>query len=626
MIYASDFGTTQIHAPMKPPSLREAPLTFRSSLDEGHAERTHDTLNLLPYAEALRDFVHECDTPMTIGIQGDWGSGKTSLMNMLRGTAEHPESGLLQDARCQVVNFETWPYAQFHRGTELVIACLAALTRGVGEQLADEAIDAANLDAALSSANHTLRQATARLGAGPATSGAAPDGGDGDISSLMLVFRSNFARLVDCWVGEDEARRVVVFIDDLDRVRPAEALLLLESLKNFLEVPGCVYVLALDYAVVQQGMAEKLGRDVQRTSGKAFYDKIIQLPFVMPTANYRLERYLVGLMEHSGFPFAEQLAGDRACREFFVGITQCTVGRNPRNIKRVLTYASLLERVRARQGSGEFDPRDAQILFALVCMQIAWPELFMHFVHDPTVDTVTSLQNWDYLESLPEARSILEREADPERLKLNITTFFDRLFSLLDENGDGQIDTRELEPVQNVMNLACMTSVETRERPRDWFIRRVRENNADRNPLIETFLDKVFTRSVWYLGSDCRYRRSGERYVTLVHQGRQIGSLVTLPNQPFVFRLALAPEQVRAGLKAYWSGKKSIKNEAITLTRSVFGKEASLTGFGDTVVDYSKMTNMSSDDAIGLLNALFRIAIGDELPEWELDGRAGKKK
>ena len=37
------------------------------------------------------------------------------------------------------------------------------------------------------------------------------------------------------------------------------------------------------------------------------------------------------------------------------------------------------------------------------------------------------------------------------------------------------------------------------------------------------------------------------------------------------------------------------------------------------------MTNMPSDDAVGLLNALFRIAIEDELPEWELD-LGGKKK
>ena len=49
---------------------------------------------------------------------------------------------------------------------------------------------------------------------------------------------------------------------------------LLESIKNFLDVPGCVFVLAVDYEVVQQGMKEKLGVDIQKMSGKSFFDKI----------------------------------------------------------------------------------------------------------------------------------------------------------------------------------------------------------------------------------------------------------------------------------------------------------------------------------------------------------------
>ncbi len=61
---------------------------------------------------------------MTIGIQGDWGIGKTSLMNMLRGTEDSPESGLLDRSACMIVNFETWLYSQFNQGKKLSIACM----------------------------------------------------------------------------------------------------------------------------------------------------------------------------------------------------------------------------------------------------------------------------------------------------------------------------------------------------------------------------------------------------------------------------------------------------------------------------------------------------------------------
>jgi len=239
---------------------------------------------------------------------------------------------------------------------------------------------------------------------------------------------------------------------------------------------------------------------------------------------------------------------------------------------------------------------------------------------------VTSLHNWSFLERMPEAAGLFARETDTELLKNNIATFFDTLFGMLDQNGDGQIEQRELAPVLEVMAQTCMTAVVSNERPREQFLRRVRENNVEQDPLVETFLDKVFTKSIWYLGSECRYRLSGSRYFTLVCHGQQIGSLVTLRTQPLVFRLAMPPEKVLSGLKAYWKSKHEVRSDAITFTRSVFGKEASMTGFGDTVVDYSHMTNMPAKDAIALLNALFRIVTGDELPEWELERDEGKKK
>ena len=42
-----------------------------------------DTLEVIDYAKALVSFIETCSPPITIGIQGDWGSGKTSLLNMM---------------------------------------------------------------------------------------------------------------------------------------------------------------------------------------------------------------------------------------------------------------------------------------------------------------------------------------------------------------------------------------------------------------------------------------------------------------------------------------------------------------------------------------------------------------
>ncbi len=42
-----------------------------------------DLLQIKTYSDALSEFIAESDTPITIGLQGEWGTGKTSLMAIL---------------------------------------------------------------------------------------------------------------------------------------------------------------------------------------------------------------------------------------------------------------------------------------------------------------------------------------------------------------------------------------------------------------------------------------------------------------------------------------------------------------------------------------------------------------
>jgi hypothetical protein len=591
-------------------TLRETPLRFTSNLREDDAARQSDTLNLLPYAEALADFIYDCETPMTVGIQGDWGIGRTSLMNMLRGNGREPSAGLLDRSVCKAVSLDAWPYSQFDQQNNMAVACLYAITQDVGEALQDEpGVDKAGFTRILEAAKRRLVIVMRRT---REFSRKAADKSDGDenyidISAQMLHFRDEFEELVSLWRQQDESRRIIVFVDDLDRIRPLMALELLEAIKNFIDVRGCVFVMTLDYAVVQRGMAEKLGRDLQKTSGKALFDKMIQLPFIVPTTSYQLDEYIIDLLSKSGLPCVAGNEEDSGNRKFFLDITRFTVGRNPRSIKRVVNYTNLLERIHRHNAGRETTNSECKILFALVSMQIAWPELFRYFLRDPSVDSITSLQSWDFLEELPEAAGLFDRSPDRELVKNAISAYFDTLFSLLDENDDGQIDSRELQPVLSVMELAKITNVESRERPRDWIVRRVHENNVDASPLIDSFVENVFKKSVWYLGTDIKYRRAGHRYVTLVHNRRQIGTIVSLRSQPFVFRLAMSPEQVMKSLSKHWNSKQTVKKEAIVLVRNTFGSEASLTGYGDTFVDFSKLTYMPSAEAVKLLNALYQV-------------------
>ena len=54
--------------------LQERPLFIKTALQRNSDERQLDRLDLLPYAEALSDFIETSATPMTVGLQGDWQS------------------------------------------------------------------------------------------------------------------------------------------------------------------------------------------------------------------------------------------------------------------------------------------------------------------------------------------------------------------------------------------------------------------------------------------------------------------------------------------------------------------------------------------------------------------------
>jgi predicted KAP-like P-loop ATPase len=60
-------------------------------IDEPLSKGEDDKLGIKGYAEALFQFITDAETPMTIGVQGDWGSGKTSLMNQMYYKFEVPK-------------------------------------------------------------------------------------------------------------------------------------------------------------------------------------------------------------------------------------------------------------------------------------------------------------------------------------------------------------------------------------------------------------------------------------------------------------------------------------------------------------------------------------------------------
>ena len=97
--------------------------------------------------------------------------------------------------------------------------------------------------------------------------------------------------------------KVIIYVDDLDRIDPKDAVNILELLKNIFNIKDCVFVLAIDYQVVVKGLVGKFGEPTPENEWefRAFFDKIIQLPFTMPMGNYDIANYVLGLLDKINF-------------------------------------------------------------------------------------------------------------------------------------------------------------------------------------------------------------------------------------------------------------------------------------------------------------------------------------
>ena len=92
--------------------------------NKGFTDRAaeEDLFSIKEYTDGLSEFIKVCNTPMTISIQGSWGTGKTSIMNFI-------EKNLSASGNIEIVKFNTWQFSQFNMEDQLAISFITNMIK-----------------------------------------------------------------------------------------------------------------------------------------------------------------------------------------------------------------------------------------------------------------------------------------------------------------------------------------------------------------------------------------------------------------------------------------------------------------------------------------------------------------
>lgn len=327
--------------------------------------RDGDLYGFLPYLDVLSDAVRAArPLPLTVGVFGPWGSGKSSFMHMWREL-------LGPDARTVWVN--PWKYDRKQEVWAAVITSVLAEIRQ-NERSRDKAARLArsltwlSLRGVLSSGapmvtgglfgKEDAQQVLDRLASS-----------DAEFHRHVNAFEQDFAEAVEEYLGD--ADRLVVFVDDLDRCTPEAAVTVLESLKLFTGDSRCVFVLAMDYDLLSAVAGAKFG-ELAPVRGSAYLEKIVQLPFFLPEVSF-------DTLRHSLAPYVPRPAD----REAFWLLTRTAFGPSPRRLKRYVNVLNLATTILERTGPGPLTPERQLHLALLLILRGEHRDFYNHLAVQP---------------------------------------------------------------------------------------------------------------------------------------------------------------------------------------------------------------------------------------------------
>ncbi|MFJ2994165.1 P-loop NTPase fold protein [Pandoraea sp. NPDC087047] len=377
--------------------------------DTPQTDPAHDEFGYAPFASQIAKSVVSISNPqgLVLAVHGKWGAGKSSLLNFIK----HELRTLEKDDQPILVDFNPW----WFEGREQIAT---QLLEQFSAQLPDRLAHARKLAKLVGTYSKQIASVAADY-SGYAWIKEPLAWLVGKIPGLSFLSEKSGVPQIKKKVANalrDSGKRFVFFVDDIDRLTPAEAADLFRAIKALADFPEVVYILFFDREEVAKGLSAHLSMD-----GEAYLEKIIQAPFHLPAVDrtqlrQKLFRGLDSIIETRPMPFAFDKG--RWSETFNDGLEHCI--RKPRDVVRLLNAISVTYPPLAR----EVNPVD---FIALECLRVFYPGVYMSIRDGQTV-FCGQRSNLDNKKSTEKAYFEKWRESLPDEARQWLVSLVGRIF------------------------------------------------------------------------------------------------------------------------------------------------------------------------------------------------------
>lgn len=269
-------------------------------------ETTQDLLGYQVHADLLKKIIlNDAMLPISIGVFGNWGSGKSSLMLLLQQSLQEWEKAQQNEQHSIIlqVYFNSWQFESYD-STKLTMieSILEALGKDINRrkdvfERTDDLLARINfLKVGVFILKKTYDNLTPdwmkkwlpkkddidKITGKDKYNNLLEDVTKGNTSKFIATFRELFEDLVT----DMGYKAVIVYVDDLDRCDPKRIIGCLEAVKLFVNVKNTAFVIGADERIIEYAISQHYPIQMKKEDISSpfsdYLEKLIQLPYKLP--------------------------------------------------------------------------------------------------------------------------------------------------------------------------------------------------------------------------------------------------------------------------------------------------------------------------------------------------------